>query len=92
MIVVPSEDRAKEILFNLERHEFDEDGRPKIAYRSTRQRDKSQLLLFREDQELERYKELLSELEDADLSRLTPLDALNFLNDLKKKASSGKSG
>jgi len=78
-------DRAKEILFNLEKQELDDSGLPKIAYRSSMKRDKAQFLLFREDKERELLKELKEELEKCDLSSLTPLEALNFINELQEK-------
>ncbi len=78
-------ERAKEILFNLEKQELDESGQPKIAYRSSARRDRAQLLLFREDREQEVLREIRDRLEDADLSSLTPLAALNFLSELQKK-------
>jgi DNA mismatch repair protein MutS len=78
-------ERAKEVLFNLEKLELDETGLPRLAYRSRRKRDKAQLLLFAEERELERWRELKDGIEEVDISSLTPLDALNFLSDLKKK-------
>ncbi len=78
-------DRAKEVLHNLEKLELDESGLPRLAYRSRRKRDKSQLLLFAEERELERWRELKDELEEHDLSSLTPLEALRYLHELKEK-------
>ena len=62
-----------------------ETGRPRLAYRSRRKRDKSQLLLFAEERELERWRELKDDLVERNLSSLTPLEALTFLHKLKKK-------
>jgi DNA mismatch repair protein MutS len=81
----PVIERAREVLHNLERLELDETGLPRLAYRSRRKRDKSQLLLFAEERELEKWRELKDEIGDCDLSSLTPLDALNLLHELKKK-------
>jgi len=78
-------ERAKEVLYNLEKLELDETGLPRLAYRSRRKRDKAQLLLFAEERELERWRELKEGIEEVDISSLTPLDALNFLSDLKRK-------
>jgi DNA mismatch repair protein MutS len=78
-------ERAKEVLFNLEKLELDETGLPRLAYRSRRKRDKAQLLLFAEEKELERWRELKDGIEEVDISSLTPLEALNFLSDLKRK-------
>ena len=78
-------ERAKEVLQNLEKLELDETGLPRLAYRSRRRRDKAQLLLFAEERELERWRELKGGIEGVDISTLTPLDAMNYLSDLKKK-------
>jgi DNA mismatch repair protein MutS len=86
----PVVNRAKEILFNLEKKEFDDSGLPRIAYRSSKKRDKAQLFLFKEDREEEMLKEIKEEIEKCELSTLTPLAALNFLNDLRNKIESTK--
>jgi DNA mismatch repair protein MutS len=78
-------DRAREVLFNLEKLELDEAGAPRLAYRTRARRDKSQLLLFREEREQERLRAIRDELADCDISALTPLEALNFLNNLKDR-------
>ena len=78
-------ERAKEVLFNLEKLELDDAGKPRLAYRSSRRRDRAQLLLFAEERELERWRELGDWTEGIDISSLTPLDALNILSDLKRK-------
>ncbi len=78
-------ERAKEVLLNLEKLELDETGLPRLAYPSRRKRDKAQLLLFKEEREQEKLREITEELNSCDLSRLTPLEALNFLNELKEK-------
>jgi DNA mismatch repair protein MutS len=76
-------DRAKEILSNLEKGELDSAGMPKIA---TSKSSPAKLpppvqpsLFFRPDS-------VRSELKRVRIDQLTPLDALNFLNELKKKA------
>ncbi|MFQ6108118.1 MAG: DNA mismatch repair protein MutS [Candidatus Aminicenantales bacterium] len=76
-------DRAKEILFNLEKKELDDTGQPRISYRTLKRRDKNQLLLFPEDREREVLEKIREEIDKCDLESLTPLDALNFLNALK---------
>jgi DNA mismatch repair protein MutS len=78
-------ERAKEILFNLEKLELDDSGLPRMAYRSQRKRDKAQLLLFEEEREQEKLRDLKEEIEACDISALTPLAALNFLGQLKEK-------
>ena len=78
-------DRAKEILFNLEKQELDDSGLPRLAYRSSKKRDKAQLLLFKEDRKQALLKDIEDEIEKCDISELKPLDALNFLSQLKEK-------
>jgi DNA mismatch repair protein MutS len=78
-------DRAKEILFNLEKQELDDSGLPRLAYRSSKKRDKAQLLLFKEDRKQALLKDIEEEIEKCDITELKPLDALNFLSQLKEK-------
>lgn len=78
-------DRAKEILFNLEKKELDDAGLPKIAYHSSTRRDRSQMLLFQDDREKETLENLREEIAKCDLNTLTPLEALNLLDKLKDK-------
>ena len=76
-------DRAKEILMNLEMGELDEVGMPKIAT-SKRYRSKKkqyQLSLFEPPRNY-----LREELKGLAISTMTPLEALNKLNELKEKA------
>lgn len=84
-------DRAREILFNLEKLELDDAGLPRIAYPKLDRRDKAQMLLFQEDRENALLRDIREEIEGCDLSGLTPLDALNLLAKFKeniKKANS----
>jgi DNA mismatch repair protein MutS len=74
--------RAQEILSNLEKSEFDLEGRPRLSVGagapvSTSER---QLALFAEGED-----RVASELRKLDLDRLTPLEALQILTDLKKR-------
>jgi len=77
-------DRAKDVLRNLETGEFEGEGQPRLA------RDKAaaapepapQLSLF----DPARPDEVQQRLRDLDVSTLTPLEALNFLDELKKLA------
>jgi len=78
-------DRAKEILFNLEKKELDDTGLPRLAYSSAQKRDKSQLLLFQEDREREKLEEMREEIQNLAIESLSPLEALNFINKLKEK-------
>lgn len=85
-------ERAREILFNLEKQELDEAGLPRLAYRGRAAKDRSQLFLFAEDREFALLRELKEEIEGLDLSSLTPLDALNRLAKLKDRLEPGPSG
>ena len=76
-------DRAKEILFNLERGELDATGMPKIATTkipTSRPKPALQPSLFVQPDPVR------SELKKIKIDELTPVEALNILNELKKKA------
>jgi len=77
--------RAKEVLSNLEKKEFNEVGIPTLGQKqeSPDNEDKKpdQLQLFREKQN----DLLLQELEKIDINSTSPIKALNILNELKKK-------
>jgi DNA mismatch repair protein MutS len=85
-------DRAREILFNLEKQELDEAGLPRLAHRGRPSGDRHQLMLFAEDREFALLRELREEIEGLDLSSLTPLEALNILAGLKDRFGPGRSG
>jgi DNA mismatch repair protein MutS len=73
--------RAKEILHNLEKGEFDEIGMPRIARGKNSGKSMSpQLNLF-----VEKEDEIIGELRMIDISSITPLHALNILSELKNK-------
>ncbi len=90
--------RAKEVLANLEKAEFDDLGAPILGRKDGRGRRagtakgeiapesaaEPQLGLFASDAGL-----LYQELADLNLDGMTPLDALNKLHELKKKADRG---
>jgi DNA mismatch repair protein MutS len=73
--------RAQEILRNLERTEFDREGRPRRAHSESpdAQPRERQLALFSGAEEA-----VLEELRRADPERLTPLQALQLLAELRK--------
>jgi DNA mismatch repair protein MutS len=88
-------ERAREILANLEKAEFNELGEPVAATHSAqnigeRGTDESrgagepQLGLFASEAGL-----LFKEIADLNLDSMTPLDAMNKLHDLKNKVSGG---
>jgi DNA mismatch repair protein MutS len=73
--------RAREILHNLEKGEFDEIGMPRIARgKATAAKGNPQLSLFVESEDA-----VCDELRRLDISSMTPLEALNKLSDLKNK-------
>lgn len=72
--------RAKEILNTLENNSFDLQGKPVIAGKSDPPAT-LQLDLFKED----KRQEALEMIRSANLENLTPLQALNLLNELKSK-------
>lgn len=73
--------RAREILSNLEKGEFDYTGRPRLAKRNKNEDIlSSQLTFFHSINS-----EVIEELKKIDMNTLTPVEALNILNNLKKK-------
>ena len=74
-------ERAKEILANLERSEYDEAGKPTIA-KPTQETGPGQLDLF----SVRHDGGLVDELAGLDVVGMTPIDALNKLNELKGRA------
>jgi DNA mismatch repair protein MutS len=73
--------RAREILNNLEKGEFDEVGMPKIARgRRSVPKDKAQLSLFMDGENM-----IASELKLLDIPNITPLEALQKLSSWKDK-------
>ena len=77
--------RAKEILDNLEKGELDPAGKPKLARgRRPAERNPDQLGLFMGEEE-----RVLREIRDADIPNLTPVAALNRLNEWKKRLEKG---
>jgi len=73
--------RAREILNNLEKGEFDEVGMPKIARgRKSAPKDKAQLSLFMNEEDL-----IINELKTLDIQNMTPMEALQKLSAWKDK-------
>jgi hypothetical protein len=73
--------RAQEILGNLERTEFDREGRPRLAHAENEPPAAGrQLPLFSG-----RDESVLQDLRAADPDSLTPLQALALLAELKKR-------
>jgi DNA mismatch repair protein MutS len=73
--------RAKKILYNIEQGEYDSIGSPcLIREKEAVARGPVQLDLFRKPEN-----PVVDKLSKADISRMTPLEALNFLNELQEK-------
>jgi DNA mismatch repair protein MutS len=79
--------RAKKILYNIEQGEFA--GGPSAMRAITHEKTRHgpvQLNLFHQPES-----RIVEKLNQADVSRMTPLDALNFLNELQEEAKRKKS-
>jgi DNA mismatch repair protein MutS len=74
-------DRAREILHNLEKGEFAEEGVPRIARgrKNSAARPSPQLPLFEEDTDLIRRR-----LKEIDVTTITPIGAITLLDELKR--------
>ena len=73
--------RAKKILYNIEQGEYDSIGSPcLIREEGNVSRGPVQLDLFQKPEN-----PVLDKLSKVDISRMTPLEALNFLNELQEK-------
>ena len=76
-------ERAGEILGNLEAHEYDPSGKPRLAQGSAPETGQpAQLTLFAPPEQV-----VASILKDLDVERLTPIAALNLLHSLKSRLS-----
>ncbi len=73
--------RAREILKNLEGGELDEKGRPRLA-RGAQKENPAQMGLFGVVED-----KLRKELSRIDVAKLTPLEALNLLNELVERVN-----
>ena len=82
----PVIDRAKRILYKIEQGDYNSSGSHGLINgdRSTA-KGPVQLDLFGKIEN-----KLITELVQTDISRMTPLEALNFLNELQERAKSGK--
>ncbi len=79
-------DRAEEVLKNLEKHEINVTGDPVMAASSSGSGNRIlQMELFRPPTE-----EIAERLRALDIDTMTPIDALNFLADIKDKITDEK--
>ena len=77
----PVIERAGEILANLEAHEYDPSGKPRLARGSAPETgEPSQLALFTPPEQM-----VAALLREVDIDRLTPISALNLLHSLKSR-------
>ena len=78
--------RAKEILHNLEQQELNEAGKPKLSRsaKPVQEEPSRQLNLFLSPQDT-----VLKEIKGLDVSRLTPLQALNRLAKWQERLKGG---
>jgi DNA mismatch repair protein MutS len=73
--------RAQEILSNLERTEFDREGRPRLAHSPSAEPERGrQLALFSGEEEA-----VVEELRRLDVNHLTPLEALALLAEIQRR-------
>ena len=78
-------ERAKDILLNLEKKELNRLVKERITGRIQKAPPQN-AGLFPEDMELKVWDEIRDKLKETDISRLTPLEALNILQFLKSKS------
>ena len=72
--------RAREILVNLEKTEFDLEGRPRVTGDSSPAPGARQMSLFADAEE-----RIVSEIRRLDPDTMTPIEALQLLTDLRKR-------
>lgn len=75
--------RALEILYQLEKQNG---GRQKLKLTGQRQPMEGQIDLFSSSASMKKAEGILQQLQELDLQTLTPLDALNLLSELQRKA------
>jgi DNA mismatch repair protein MutS len=74
-------DRAKEILLELDAADVNKNGKPQ----KTKKQLEGQMDLFAAAAKASQNNEVLEDIKKIDLSRLTPIDAMNILYDLQRK-------
>lgn len=82
-------ERAKEVLLNLEKKELNRLVKERITGRLQKV-PQMQKHLFPEDAELKVWDEIREKLKEIDISKITPLEALNILHYLKHKSENFK--
>ena len=82
-------ERSKEILLNLEKKELNRLVKERIKG-ITKEIPLKQKALFPEDEEMKVWDEIREKLKNIDISKITPLEALNILHYLKHKSETFK--
>jgi DNA mismatch repair protein MutS len=85
----PVIERSKEILLNLEKKEFNRLVKERISGK-IKKISGIQQNLFSEDAEFKIWDEIREKLKDVDITRITPLEALNILHFLKRRSENLK--
>lgn len=83
-------DRAFEILSNLEKGELNEEGMPNLSTAGTVNRGKKAAKEGNGNPVKNTHMELINDLSKLNVNKLTPMDALNVLSDLKNKLGKGE--
>jgi len=78
-------ERSKDILLNLEKKELDRIVKERISGKIDLIPEK-QKVLFPDDKELKVWDEIRNKLKEIDITKMTPLEALNILHYLKHKS------
>lgn len=88
-VPLPVIERAKEVLLNLEKKELNRLVKERITGKLGKI-PAQQKNLFPEDAELKVWDEIREKLKEIDISKITPLEALNILHYLKHKSENFK--
>lgn len=82
--------RAREILSNLELDSLSEEGKPKFTKSKERKKEKDEKQEVQLDFISSIENQFIKEVKEIDVNKLTPVEALNLLNELKKKLEGTK--
>ncbi|MCP5102687.1 MAG: DNA mismatch repair protein MutS, partial [bacterium] len=88
-VPMPVIERAKEVLLNLEKKELNRLVKERITGKLQKV-PQMQKNLFPEDAELQVWDEIRDKLKEIDITKITPLEALNILHYLKHKSENFK--
>lgn len=82
--------RAREILSNLELDSLSEEGKPKFTKSKERKKEKDEKQEVQLDFISSIENQFIKEVKEIDVNKLTPVEALDLLNELKKKLEGTK--